>query len=155
MHTGMPSFGPDAPFSYYCIPDAERPERCELGTDECIIDENMYFVRGCLQIPVHTISEPFVWLVWCSLSLESFEQWLATYDQKERSDVGPFFGWLNTRLPFYDETLNLKTMVHLRDDFLRPLTVLEPTEHPLAVAQREGISVQSTEEMISKLLHPE
>ncbi|MCH9806217.1 MAG: DUF2199 domain-containing protein [Alphaproteobacteria bacterium] len=154
-HTGIPSFGPDAPESYYTILEAERPDRCELGTDDCIIDGDTFFVRGCLQIPVHSITEPFVWLVWCSLSVASFKQWVSTYEQKTRSDVGPFFGWLNTRLPFYEVTLNLKTMVHLRDDGLRPLIELEPTEHPLAVAQRDGISAKLAEEMISKLLHPD
>jgi len=66
----------------------------------------------------------------------------------------PFFGWLNTALPFYGDTLNLKTMVHLRDDGLRPLVIVEPTDHPLAVAQREGISTETVEEMVSALLHP-
>ena len=37
--------------------------------------------------------------------------------------------------------LNLKTRVHLRDDGMRPLIELEPTDHPLAVEQRAGISL--------------
>ena len=154
-HKGIPSFGPDAPASYYSIPELERADRCDIDSDGCIIDDDTFFVRGCLEIPVHSISEPFVWLVWCSLSLESFKQWVASYELKKRSDIGPFFGWLNTRLPFYDETLNLKTMVHLRDNGLRPLIELEPTEHPLAVAQRDGISVKFAQEMTTKLLHPD
>ncbi|MGI9422826.1 MAG: DUF2199 domain-containing protein [Hyphomicrobiaceae bacterium] len=154
-HRGMPSFGPDAPDSYYAVPEPERGARCDLGSDDCVIDEEAFFVRGCLQVRVHSLSEPFVWLVWCSLSLESFKKWIETYEQKKRSEVGPFFGWLNTQLPFYPNTLNLKTMVHLRDDFLRPTVEVEPTEHPLAIAQRDGISVREAEELVSSLLHPD
>src|SRR5262249_24619929 len=32
----------------------------------------------------------------------------------------PYFGWLSTRLPFYPDTLLLKTHVHLRTKKLRP-----------------------------------
>ncbi|MGI9410474.1 MAG: DUF2199 domain-containing protein [Hyphomicrobiaceae bacterium] len=154
-HRGMPSFGPDAPASYYTVPEPERSDRCELGSDDCVIDEDAFFVRGCMEIPVHSVSEPFVWLVWCSLSLESFKKWIETYEQEKRSDVGPFFGWLNTQLPFYPDTLNLKTMVYLRDDLLRPSIEVEPTEHPLAIAQRDGMSAQEAKELISRLLHPD
>jgi len=37
-------------------------------------------------------------------------------------------------------TVNLKTMVHARAVGLRPWLELEPTDHPLAVEQRTGIS---------------
>ncbi len=154
VHRGIPSFGPDAPATYYSIPEPERSDRCHLASDDCVVDEEEFFIRGCLEIPVQSISEPFVWLVWCSLSHDSYTNWVATYHQDKRSDVGPFFGWLNTQLPFYDDTLNLKTMVHLRDDGLRPLIELEPTQHPLAVAQREGMPVSVVEEFVSNLLHP-
>ena len=53
---------------------------------------------------------------------------------------GPYFGWFATRLGQWPETLQLKTHVHLRPPPLRPVIELEPTDHPLAIAQREGIS---------------
>jgi hypothetical protein len=48
----MPGFEADAPLSYYAIPEAERALRCELGSDDCVIDRAFFFVRGCLEIPV-------------------------------------------------------------------------------------------------------
>ena len=54
--------------------------------------------------------------------------------------AGPFFGWINTRLPDYPDTINLKALVHLRQGGLRPAIELEPTDHPLAVEQRKGLS---------------
>jgi hypothetical protein len=67
-HTGMPTFGADAPLSYFGIPNDERDHRCALGSDDCIIDDKWFFVRGCLEIPVRGEAEPFVWGVWVSLS---------------------------------------------------------------------------------------
>jgi hypothetical protein len=61
IHKGMPGFAAAAPLSYYALPEAERDSRCKLGTDECVIDHNSFFVRGCLEIPVCGASEPLIW----------------------------------------------------------------------------------------------
>jgi hypothetical protein len=53
------------------------------------------------------------------------------------------FGWFSNQVPGYPDTLNLKCDVSPRDDGMRPLITLEPTDHPLAVQQREGISFES------------
>src|SRR6185369_9048794 len=63
------------------------------------------------------------------------------------------FGWLNTRLRFYPDTLNPKTMVHLRSGYLRPRVEVEPTDHPLAVEQRRGITLARVREIATALLH--
>jgi hypothetical protein len=51
--------------------------------------------------------------------------------------------------------VNLKTRVHLRDHGIRPLIELEPTEHPVAVEQREGISVARVSEIYAQMVHDE
>ncbi|TXI01466.1 MAG: DUF2199 domain-containing protein [Rhizobium sp.] len=155
LHHGMPSFGAEAPFSYYQIPAQDLVRRCSLGSDDCVIDERQFFVRGCLEIPVHGYEEPFSWGVWLSLSESSFREWVRTFDAAQRSHVGPFFGWLNTRLHGYPETLNLKTMVHLRDNGIRPYVELERTDHPLALEQGNGISPDRVAQIFRELVHPE
>jgi hypothetical protein len=67
--------------------------------------------------------------------------------------VGPFFGWLNASLKPYPETTDLKTRVHLRDNGLRPWIELEPTNHPLALEQRNGISVDRVAEIHAIMMH--
>jgi hypothetical protein len=153
VHKGMPGFGADAPLNYYAIPEAERSLRCTLGTDECVIDCNFFFVRGCLEIPVRGAFEPLIWGVWVSLSEQSFAAWRTVFDQKHRSHVGPFFGWLNAWLKPYPDSMNLKTRVHLRDDGVRPWIELEPTDHPLALEQRSGISVDRVAEIYAIMMH--
>lgn len=149
----MPTFGAGAPVSYYAIPEAERDSRCDLGSDACVIDDKHFFVRGCVEIPVHGHSDPFVWGVWTSLSQENFDAWVRVFGEASRSHIGPFFGWLNALLKPYPDTMNLKTMVHLRDEGIRPYIELEPTDHPLAIEQRQGISVARAAEIYSMMVH--
>jgi hypothetical protein len=153
IHVGMPSFGWDKPLSYFSIPEDQCEQRCRVSTDDCIIDGSSYFVRGCLEIPVHGEAEVFSWGVWISLSEESYKKWLAVYDEPKRSHVGPFFGWLNAPIPSYPDTINLKTMLHLRDDGIRPYIELEATDHPLAVEQRDGITVARVAELYALMMH--
>jgi len=153
VHEGVPSFGAKAPLSYYAIPVNERETRCRLGSNDCVIDGNSFLVRGCLEIPVHGEKEPLSWGVWVDLSEDSFKQWLASFDKTTRSNVGPFFGWLDAWIKPYPETMNLKTRVHLRDNGIRPYIELEPTDHPLAIEQREGISVSRVAEIYAQMMH--
>lgn len=153
IHEGMPAFGADAPLSYYSVPEHERAGRCVLGHDDCVIDDEHFFVRGCIEIPVHGEQEPFSWGVWVSLSEKSYRLWEQSFTSVSRSRLGPFFGWLNASLKPYPDTLNLKTRVHLRDDGIRPFIELEPTDHPLAVEQREGITRKRVAELFSIMVH--
>ncbi|WOB06853.1 DUF2199 domain-containing protein [Piscinibacter gummiphilus] len=153
VHEGMPTFGAKAPLSYFEIPEEEREARCDLGSDDCVIDEKFFFVRGCIDIPVQGQADPFSWGVWVSLSRESHLKWIEYFGKEKRSHIGPFFGWLNAWLSPYPDTVNLKTRVHLRDDGIRPYIELEPTDHPLAVEQREGISVERVAEIYSLMVH--
>jgi len=152
-HRGMPGFGAEKPLSYYEIPEAEREARCDCGSDECVIDGQWFFVRGCIEIPVHGEEDPFVWGAWVSLSKESFEQWGQCFGAVRRSHIGPFFGWLNAWLAPYPDTMNLKTMVKLRDNDIRPYIELEKTDHPLSIEQHNGISVERVAEIYSIMMH--
>ena len=67
-HDGPPmEFGAEAPMLYINIPEDERESRCDLTPDLCVIDEEHFFIRGCLEIPVVDGDGPFVWGVWASL----------------------------------------------------------------------------------------
>ena len=153
-HEGMPTFGADAPWHYYGVPPEERERRCSLGSDDCVIDDEYFFVRGCVDIPVIGETEQFSWGVWVSLSEDSFLQYARHFDEPKRSHVGPFFAWLSAELSVYPSTLNLKTRVHLRDNGIRPYIELQPTDHPLALEQKNGISVARLAEIYAHYVHP-
>ena len=76
-----------------------------------------------------------------SFSDRSFARACELWEQPGRKSEPPYFGWLSTALPGYPETVNLKTMVQTREVGRRPLVELEPTDHPLAVEQHDGITM--------------
>ena len=153
VHVGMPAFVAEYPWHYFDVPENERVSRCSIATDDCVIDEELFFIRGCLEIPVSNSDEPFEWGVWVSLSESSYIEWRRMFNEVKRSHIGPFFGWLSTELRMYPSTINLKTMVYLRDDGVRPFIELEQTDHPLSVEQRHGISMARLEKIYSTMTH--
>ncbi len=139
----------------YWRAEFERNGRGSLGSDDCQIDDN-YFFRGLIQVPVLGVEQPFEWGVWVSQSEESFTRAILSWETPGREHDPPTFGWLSTELTLYEpSTLNLATMLHRRPVGLRPLVVLEPTDHPLAVDQRDGITLERVREIATALLHPE
>jgi hypothetical protein len=153
VHEGIPSFGWDYPVQYLAVPESQRGQRCVLTPDTCAIDDEHYFVRGCLDVPLIGRDDILSWGVWTSLSMKNFVRFQELLAERERAAHEPFFGWLCSHVWIYPETLNLKTRVHLRDNGLRPYIELEPTEHPLAVEQRDGITVERVAEIYEKMLH--
>lgn len=146
LHEGLPDIGADKPDYWWNVPDEEREQRVELTPDTCVIDGEEFFIRGIIHIPVHGRREDFGFGVWVSQKEENFHTYVKNFDS---ADIGPFFGWLSTRLACYDEdTLSLKTMAHFRGGGRRPSIELEPTEHPLAVDQRDGITLERAWEIV-------
>ena len=151
---GLPfAYGTDAP--YYWEPQVEAEGRGTLGEEQCEIDEHL-FVRGRLCVPVLDADEDFEWGVWTTLSPESYLRMSDLWETPGREAEPPFFGWLSTELPGYEpSTLNLKTSVQIQPVGERPTIALEPTDHPLAVEQREGITVERVRRIALELLHPD
>jgi hypothetical protein len=141
-----------APDPWFAVPEAERDQRGKLDQDLCMIDNKDFFVRGCLEIPLIDANDCFTWGVWVSVSRENFERVLELWDATITDEDDPFFGWLCNDLDGYPTTYALKTMGHLRNSGKRPFIELEPTDHPLAVEQRQGISIKRVEEMMASLL---
>ena len=104
VHEGLADLVFDAPHYYHTVPLEQRNERCLLTTDLCSIDNEDFFIRGCLDIPIIGRPERFSWGAWCSVSRANFDK--------------------------YREVLELKVMAHLRDERTRPWFELEESEHP-------------------------
>lgn len=154
-HDGLPmSYGTDAPA--YWDPSLAGDESSLLEQEQCVIKDEYFFVRARLVLPV-TDAAPgteFDWGVWVSLSRDNFARALSLWTTPGREREEPYFGWLSTELPLYQpSTLSLKTRVHTQPVGQRPLIELEPTDHPLAVEQRTGITLARVQEIAETLLH--
>ncbi len=119
-----------------------------LTPDFCVIDGSDYFVRCVLRLPILGVGpgvgppgQSFSYGVWSSLSAANFQLYVDSFDSPRQGELGPWFGWFSNSLKGYPETTSLKCQVHPQNDGQRPFLALEPTEHPLAVEQREGVTL--------------
>jgi hypothetical protein len=149
VHEGAPSFSYSSPVQYTGLSEAEKSE-AHLGTDLCYIDDDR-FIRVSLEIPIIGRDEPFMWGVWVSLSQSSFERYRETYDDPAEDEE--YFGWFCNRLPFYPDTLNLRTLVHPRSGGIRPWLELEETDHPLSTDFHNGITIARAQEIVEYAMH--
>ncbi|MFJ8281520.1 DUF2199 domain-containing protein [Streptomyces griseoviridis] len=136
-------------------PSFESEPDSMLSSDQCVIKGQHFFIRGLIEIPVIGSQDLFSWGVWVSLSSDSFAHALNVWNTEGREAEKPYFGWLSTELGLYSEsTTNLKTNAHTRPVGKRPFIELEPTDHPLAVEQRTGITQDRVREIAIAVLHP-
>ena len=145
-------FACNAPDHWFQIPECQRQNRAKIDTDVCIIDGKDIFVRGCLEIPIIDRDGYFVWGLWVSVSDRSFDRIVELWNAPVIENEPAKFGWLCNEVSLYPGTLNLKTNLHLRGRGSRPSIELEPTDHPLAIEQRHGISIKRVEEIAAALL---
>jgi hypothetical protein len=154
-HRGLFDLATDGPEHWQGSREKEPNSALEgrtdiLTEDFCVIEGRDRFIRCVLELPIVGSSEEvFGYGVWSTLSPANFDRYVETFDSGDQDDLGPWFGWFSNRLTGYPDTLNLKCQVHPRSGRQRPLIELEPTDHPLAVEQREGITIDRLMELFA------
>jgi hypothetical protein len=153
IHEGSPSFSFRAPGPYLDQP-AEVQEAGHLGSDLCHYEDAdgmHFFIRVLLEVPIHGVADPFLWGVWVSLSEQNYARYIDTFDAPNTGDR--YFGWFCNHLPYYPNSLSLKTEVHPRAGNTRPFIVLEETDHPLSIDYHRGISIAPAQEIAEAVMH--
>jgi hypothetical protein len=79
------------------------------------------------------------------------ELWAVDGREKEP----PFPGWLNSQLPVFGDTYNLTVSVQTQPVGQRPQFIVIDKNHPLAVEQQDGITMERVEEIAVRMLHPD
>lgn len=138
---GGPSFAYNEPCHTSAIPDEEKEKRVRLNSDLCVLDEEQFFIRATLEVPIKDTRDSFLWGVWVSQSKESFDRYIETFNEDQTGDGS--FGWLTVSMPGYTKEgakfVDLPTNVHWGTE--RPeIQIHDDQDHPLALDQREGIS---------------
>jgi len=139
IHDSMPDLTFDQPGYVSSVPDEERATRVKIDADLCSVDKEHFFIRAVLLIPILDSDEHLGFGIWVSQKKENFETYLDNYDTDE---IGPFFGWLSNEFNYGGKpTTSLKTMAHFQGNGQRPLIELDESDHPLYLAQKNGITM--------------
>jgi hypothetical protein len=139
-----------APDHWVAIPETER--KGKIDEDVCFLHHNDgmdIFLRGVIDIPIIGLNENFRWGAWVAVTEEGFRRALDLWTAEVIEDEPPLGGLIGNNISTYPDTINLQAYVHLRPGKLRPAIELLPTDHPLAIEQREGITLARVEEIVA------
>ncbi len=156
QHEDLPlSYSVKAPQAVASIPVNELEQRVVLTPDQCVIDGRDFYLRGRIPIPVDGLSEPFIWGVWAEVSPKTFMRTDELWSTEGRENEPPFTGWIDTQIFPYGNTINVEVFIHTQPVGQRPQFEISDPEHPLAIEQREGITMERVQEIAETILHPD
>jgi hypothetical protein len=135
------------------IPKDDVDARVVMTKDQCVIDGTAFYLRGRFAVPVHGVEEPFIWGVWAEVSPKNFLRQQELWKTEGRETEPLFPGYLNNELPVYGDTLEMKLEIQTRPVGWRPHFFPKDQAHPLAVEQREGISLERVREIAVWMQH--
>ncbi|OGX82518.1 DUF2199 domain-containing protein [Hymenobacter coccineus] len=154
FHEEMPlCFGAEFPDYYFSVPPEERADRVECTESLCVVDEAYFFIRGRVEIPIVDSAEVFCWNVWVSVSEENFLRTNERWNDLDRENEPAYFGWFQTVLPGYPDTLNIKAVAYTQKVGIIPQIEVIDEAHLLAVEQRQGITWQRVHELVEAAMH--
>src|SRR5580704_15984463 len=147
------SYSVKAPLAVGAIAVEELDQRVVITPDQCVVDGKDFYLRGRILVPVIGLEEPFVWGVWVEVSPKNFLRTNDLWTTEGRENEPPFPGWLNTELPLFGNTINLEVSVQTQRVGRRPQFTVVDESHPLAIEQRNGITVERVEEIAEMMVH--
>jgi hypothetical protein len=143
------------PLDYFKIPEAQRAKRIWINDDLCVIDEEMFLIRGVLPLPVHNggnVEDEFRWGVWVEVEEASFRRYLEVWDVADPSEEPPFPCRLSAVLPGYPDTDTLEADAQLCGPNDRPLIYLRAEDHPLVREQKSGITMARVHDILESAM---
>jgi len=142
-----------APQAVTVIPSDEIESRVIITADQCVIDNRDFYLRGRILVPVRGLDAPFVWGVWAEISPVNFIRTNEMWHTQGREHQPLFRGWLNTDLFLFGNTINLEVDVHTQPVGQRPQFTISDPNHPLAIQQRTGITVEQIQDIAEMIYH--
>lgn len=144
-------FGGNLPPYYYSVPENEREDRIELKESLCVIDDH-FFHRGRITIPIIDHHEDLLFNVWTTISRQNFEIRNTLWNDPERVNQQPYFGYLQTEIPTFDNTFNLQVIAIENKIGLIPSIEILDESHPLYLHQQNGITFAHATSIVQTIL---
>ena len=135
------------PVHYFLVPESDRGLRVRESDDVCVLDDEVFLIRGVLYVPVPEINARFGWGFWASIGEADFENYMAMWD-RDGSSSPPFTGRLDSEPRAYPGLLGHEVTVQLRGASERPVFTLAPADSLLSSEQSSGYSVERVWELL-------
>ena len=153
-HKGLPlGYYISFPEAYFDVPEGEREARIGPYDEEMVIDDNRFFLKANIEIPIQQQDDKFGWTVWVEMTEKDSKRVSEIWDVPNRASEPPIPIWIACRIGLYMDTLGLKGKLIHTPPNVRRLLVLDDGDHPLVKEQRSGIGMARVREIASLALH--
>jgi hypothetical protein len=158
-HGGLPEFNLEKPFQWQGgeKQDASSPDidpRNYLLEDFCVIGNRAFFLRGVILLPIRGgAGRTLAFSAWVEVPARDFDRYGDSFAAPDQSKMGPMAGRLANLIGGFPDTLGLSCALSPQDGGLRPLIGLDAEGHPLAAAQRDGVTLEQALDFLAAVGH--
>ncbi|MDX6485282.1 MAG: hypothetical protein QOF43_435 [Gaiellaceae bacterium] len=139
------------PDAIHALTDEEREKRAWLSDDFAVLDDEHFYVRGLLDIPIPELEARFGYGIWAEVTQEEFLQLMGRWNDPVQPE--PLEAVLANELSPYAGTAGLRVLFRpVSADRLPAVTLLD-ADHELVADQQRGISATRSDELAATVLH--
>lgn len=123
----------------------EKDERCERSGDFYILDDERYFIRCVIPLPVHECENYYAIGAWAEVSQSNYQKIWQLWDDENQCNEDPFSGVLANNIPLTDNSHNCSIAIRLNLK-TRPHIIIADETCSLFQEQECGISIHRANE---------
>lgn len=120
--------------------------RCNYTDDYVVCDNESYYLRCLIPLPVQNTERDYSLGVWVQVSPESFRKVWDLWDDEDQSEEPPIKGLLANSVHLNSRTKNAEVTVQLTGPTSRPTVSVQYTDCTLYKEQRNGITIHRASE---------
>jgi hypothetical protein len=128
-----------------------RSRRAWLADDFAVLDDERFFVRGLLELPIPELDGRFAYGSWVEVSMPDFQELMRHWHDEEQ--FGAVECTVANELEPYRETLGLDATLRATALDKLPAIELADAPHELVHDQQHGISLDRSDELAAVVLH--
>lgn len=131
----------------------QRKDRVWESSDLCALDDNTFFIRGVLYLPLREHDDKWGIGLWAQVSQEDFERYMRLYNE-DGVDEAPFEGSIANRMPAFGGLIGEKVQVRMGNAAQRPSFLAVPNEgistSQIAMVQMNGLDDKDLHKIIDE-----
>jgi hypothetical protein len=139
------------PDTIHALAEEERAARTWLADDFAVLDDDWFYVRGLLELPVPELESRFAYGAWLEVTRRDFTKLQKRWHDPKQFE--PLTCFLANELKPYEGTLGLEATLRPVSETKLPSVELADAPHELVREQRDGISVRRADELAAVVLH--
>jgi hypothetical protein len=139
------------PGPIFALSDEERAARAWLADDFAVLDDERFFVRGLLELPVRDDGGRFGYGTWVEVPVRTFRKLMKRWN--DPNQFTPASCRLANDLPPYEHTVGLQATLQPVAPTRLPLVELDDARHRLVDEQRSGITSERSRELAAVVAH--